>query len=619
MRYLVFLAIFLVGAVVVSAMLVWWGRERILERWREEQQAYELEQIERPAPRERDYVGSNACRGCHADIARHYAEHPKSFSLTEVVADDYAAGEEVLGRVVPLPERQYEIRAADGMVTHHELGFDADGGLIYDQGVPVHYEIGSGRRLKSYLTDRDGFLFLSPLSWDSESGEWRMSPGYETFPHARFENLVTERCVYCHTGRYAVSDRVTTTATPRFEQPPFQEMAIGCEQCHGPGGEHVRMHRARGEEATEDPIVKLSSLAPAQRDAVCNQCHVHGEHQFLRLGRRHDDFRPGDHVGDIWTLFVDALGPRNSDEPFSFSPAEQMQGSRCYLESDRRLGCTTCHDPHRAPDRSDLAGYYRQRCFTCHSDGSCSLPLPQQQAAPAEGSCIACHMPTRNDGPILHATRTDHRLLRNPFEERAPSMDSPAPLPRIFDLADHPLSTVEESRARGLMLTERAMPDRNREYATQAEVLLARSLNAAPGDVPVLNALGLAFALLGRNEESIELLRATTEVDPGRMEAWYELLLANQATGELEAARPPAERLVRLNPWMPEWHGRHAQILAAAGQPEAALQAARRTIELDPSSLPAWAFLETLHGALGNREEAAEARRMLLRLQGERP
>jgi predicted CXXCH cytochrome family protein len=616
-RYIVLIVLLLLAAVILSSALVWWARGKIRQRWMEEQQAFEVEYVEPPPPRSRDFVGSDSCRECHAEIAEHYAAHPKSFSLSHVAAD---SGPQIHGeasRFAPLPERQYEVRADGDEVKHHELGFDAEGELIYDQGLAVDYAIGSGHRLKSYIMDRNGHLFLSPISWYEEQANWGLSVGYERFPHPRFENPVSERCIHCHTGQYAVTDRNSTTATPRFEQPPFQESAISCERCHGPGGDHVRFRRGQANDMTEDPIVSLSSLGAAQRDSVCNQCHIQGQHHFLRLGRRHDDFRPGDHLGEIWSIFVGGVDPENPPHFSDISPAEQMQSSRCYVASDRQLGCTSCHDPHQAPDRSDLAGYYRQRCMNCHTDESCSLPLPRQQAAPAEGSCIACHMPTRDDVPILHSTRTDHRLRKDPSVAPELARGDSARLPRIFDLADHPLSTAEEARARGLVLTELAIPGRSREYATQAEALLARTIDATQGDVRTINALAIVFALLGRNKESIEILNATTNLDPTRLETWYELLLANQATGEMEAARRPAEQLVRLNPWYSEWHGRHAQILASVGQPEAALQAAARALELDPSSTPTWALLAQLHDAMGNREKAAEAQRMLDRLRGE--
>src|SRR4051812_49581024 len=47
--------------------------------------------------------------------------------------------------------------------------------------------------------------------------------------------------------------------------------------------------------------------------------------------------------------FVD--GRRGHTDTKFVNSVEQMQASRCYQESrePKKLGCTSCHDPHRAP------------------------------------------------------------------------------------------------------------------------------------------------------------------------------------------------------------------------------------------------------------------------------
>jgi predicted CXXCH cytochrome family protein len=623
-RNLAIVGLFLGTAVVVAVSLVWWAQQRIRDR--ESQEVADAERplppIEIPPPPDMHYVGSESCRECHAEVFEKYQTHPKYHSIVSVADEPTIEDYDAETRFAPIPERQYEVQREEGEVRHHELGFDRDGELIYDQGEPVHYGIGSGKRLRSYILDREGHLFLSPISWFSEPGHWELSVGYDQFPHARFDNVIGERCANCHSGHYVLEDRTSTTAAPRFEPPGLRELAISCERCHGPGGEHVRLRREQGDQVTEDPMLRLSSLQPGPRDSVCNQCHIHAEHEVVRFGRRYDDFRPGDNVGDIVSLFVSGVDPREPAPNHHRSPAEQIRLSQCSIRSDRALGCTTCHDPHQVPEPANVATYYRQRCFTCHDDGSCSLPLPQQEAAPASGSCIACHMPPEDDLPLLHATRTDHRILRDPSRENGspPAAGGRGQLPKIFDLIDAPLTDGDETRAMGLMYSERAASRRSRQDATQAESLLTRSLPATQGmDARVFHGMAIAMALMNRTDEALELLQITTRIDPTREEAWYDIAAATQTSQDFAASRRYAERLVRLNPWRAEWHGRFAQVLATAAQPEAAIRSAQKALELDPSSLPVWNLLNALHQLLGNEEEAAEAQKMLERLMSAVP
>ena len=50
-----------------------------------------------------------------------------------------------------------------------------------------------------------------------------------------------------------------------------------------------------------------------------------------------------------------------------------------YAASEGQLGCISCHDPHRLPEPSTKAAYYRERCLECHEKKGCALPVAQRQ------------------------------------------------------------------------------------------------------------------------------------------------------------------------------------------------------------------------------------------------
>ena len=99
-------------------------------------------------------------------------------------------------------------------------------------------------------------------------------------------------------------------------------------------------------------------------------------------------------------------GPRGSLN-VRFQPY-RLTLSKCYDAEDRRMRCTSCHDPHRALETSAPA--YDAKCRACHSPN----------AAPATGAsahickvatreCVNCHMPAV-DLPGAHKKFTDHMI-----------------------------------------------------------------------------------------------------------------------------------------------------------------------------------------------------------------
>ena len=118
-------------------------------------------------------------------------------------------------------------------------------------------------------------------------------------------------------------------------------------------------------------IVNPRHLARPLREAVCEQCHLLGTHRIERPGRGPFDYRPGFPTADFFAVFERADKPRNK----AVGHVEQMKASRCYRGSEGRLGCTSCHDPHRAPAPEEKVAIYRGRCLDCHSKNGCSLPV----------------------------------------------------------------------------------------------------------------------------------------------------------------------------------------------------------------------------------------------------
>ena len=91
-----------------------------------------------------------------------------------------------------------------------------------------------------------------------------------------------------------------------------------------------------------------------------------------------------------------------------------LQQSRCYKESQGRLSCVTCHNPHQNAQESAHA--YEAACLKCHSAAPREGAALQKAAGvcPVNPStnCIPCHMPSRSVSPgtDLPTRMADHYI-----------------------------------------------------------------------------------------------------------------------------------------------------------------------------------------------------------------
>src|SRR5271157_2189232 len=188
------------------------------------------------------YIGSEACKTCHGDIW-------ESYTRTEI--EKVKEPVSVYDRTI---DRYFKVFTSQGQMYQSEYGLDSNrpsgpggpGGHIGDVGPAGHvafehteriaYAVGAGENGFSYIIDRGGYLFQAPLSYYSTIGKWDLSPAHEL----GFTRPIEEGCISCHAGLpQPIANRVGL-----YRQPPFQELAIGCEKCHGPGELHVKARLA---------------------------------------------------------------------------------------------------------------------------------------------------------------------------------------------------------------------------------------------------------------------------------------------------------------------------------------------------------------------------------------
>ncbi len=554
--------------------------------------------VAKPTPPRSDYLGSASCTECHPQIAEQYKSHSMANSAAEIATATPVEDFGEKATFSPDQRHVYSVEKTPTGVKHHERLVDAQGETLYDQSVPVDYAIGSGAHGKSYLLDREGTLFMSPITWYSKAQLWNLSPGYKLPAHHRFERKIVAGCVDCHVGRV----NYLRGQENHFGKPPFLELSIGCERCHGPGGRHVAHHRTASAPGDVDPITNPAKLDPARREDICAQCHLQGEARIPHYGCVTGDFRPGQRLEETMTVFVQGTRTTRDGKSRAVSHVEQMRSSVCFNRSGGKFGCISCHDPHSLPSEPDKATFYREKCLACHQQRGCSLPEPERRIRQANDSCVACHMAPLGASDIPHTSQTDHRVLR--IASALPPHSAEKSLPEMFDNADQRLPELAVIRARGLWLAESSELKTDSKMAELALSLLSVAAEQLPDDVLVQDALGTASAVAGKPDDAIKFWKRTLEIEPHRALTLQTIALTLHSRQRTAEALPYIERCLKVQPWNSSLWRRYSHLLGLAGKWPEALAAVQKSEAIDPSAPRLYQWSAEIHKRLGNEQQS---------------
>jgi hypothetical protein len=358
-----------------------------------------------------EYVGSQVCSKCHSEIFQSYIQTGMGRSMS-AANSHLEKAPSPFTLVNPVLKRYFQVFREGTDLYQSEYELDADGKEVFRHTQKLVYAIGSGANGFSYIVRRGDHLFQAPLSYYSRAQAWGFSPGYETADHG-FGRPIQAGCIQCHSGR----PRAVPGRNGLYLDPPFDELAIGCENCHGPGALHVQERRKglRISSLGDTSIVNPRRLPARMADNICMNCHQRGDARILQPGKDYFDFRPGKPLNETVAIFK--LPLRKEDSPHETDLLEhysQMTLSRCYRESNGRLSCLSCHNPHYQPAAKDAPAYYRNKCMTCHTNASCDLPLEKRLKQDPPNNCIGCHLPQRRLREIAHSALSNHRIIARP-------------------------------------------------------------------------------------------------------------------------------------------------------------------------------------------------------------
>jgi tetratricopeptide (TPR) repeat protein len=344
------------------------------------------------------YVGEARCEKCHINVFRD--------SLASRHTQSYYRGAQLKDLPCPkgpLPDPDlstvtHAFRLSDGTLRQETRV----GKEVFDS--VIEYAFGTSDR---YLTmvnrDARGDFRVARLSYyETPDGRgWDRSALDKFHPSPsrpdEFQGAVigvregVAKCLYCHTTNVRIGREQTG--------PETADRAIGCERCHGPGGNHIAAVAAGFSDLAI--VSPASASAEAVTTKQCNDCHILGT-----------NFRPE---------LYDAGWVRSQGIGWSMS--------RCNTESGGAFGCVTCHDPHKRAGATSTA-QYEGKCVNCHAARTPAATAAEQgptqrraterpskpcPVSPSKG-CISCHMPSVRVA-TLHLSLTDH-YIRIPAAKR---------------------------------------------------------------------------------------------------------------------------------------------------------------------------------------------------------
>lgn len=345
------------------------------------------------------YVGSEMCLSCHQEYTgwrntlhatglKSAANDAFSMQLRHgVVADVDGNGVDDFkqGLDLNLVSSAFDKYRPNAPV----LGYDAAGGYkirIGQTELPVRFAYGgSGVHRQLYavkipVVDRadrqSAGHYMSPVqyneathqyapympeAWYAPDGSPRITPVTATLDlpeQASFE----KKCAGCHfTGITVIREgnEWLATAPPTvhyFEGDPHyvdldgdgykEQVNVGCERCHGPGGKHVLGGGAR------DMIINpAEDFSAEQANELCGSCHAAGnshsdgmlDYPFDEAAQQPYATNLGASLFEQFFVNAPALWPKGDE---SRQPHQQFQDMRSSTKWDAGVRCSDCHDVH---------------------------------------------------------------------------------------------------------------------------------------------------------------------------------------------------------------------------------------------------------------------------------
>jgi len=368
------------------------------------------------------YVGKEQCAKCHAQEAEDWSHSDHALAMQK------ASDKSVLGN---FNDQQF---TKDGITSRFHKKDDkfyvqTDGPDGKLQDYELAYTFGYFPLQQYLVSFPNGRLQSLVLAWDSRAKDQGGQRWFHLYPNQKMPHSDPLHWTGPNqTWNYMCADCHSTNLRPNYDlaknsyDTTWSEINVSCEQCHGPGSQHVVWARARKNSSEEKAgganglTVDLKTVSgswwlmkpadvtmhwkgqPRTRTEfeTCAPCHS-------RRRPITSHYQPGQH-------FLDAYVPNLLEEGVYFADGQILEEdyeygsfvqSKMYHEG---VSCSDCHDPHtgKLPPVS-----LNQACGKCHLLAKFGAPEHHHHKAGSAGAlCVNCHMPTRTY--MVVDVRRDH-------------------------------------------------------------------------------------------------------------------------------------------------------------------------------------------------------------------
>ena len=606
---------------------------------------------------EAGYIGSQACAECHQGITNSFNHIAMGRSLYRPTVDNIIENYDTDNEFYHEASDQYFRMTHDNDHFYQTRYQKApDGSHINEKKVEVSYIVGSGNHSRSYVhREPDGKVYQLPVAWYSQEKKWDMNPGYDSGHHINFSRRITYDCLFCHAAYPDVpkgADLYNYGETSFF---PDDLKAIDCERCHGPAAQHVTLAKQKAAvEAVKAAIVNTGNLSNELQLEVCMQCHLETTsgklpHSVHALDKGIFGYRPGEPLQDYRYAFDHPKGTGHDDKFEIAGQAYRMRMSPCFIKSEGRMTCTTCHDPHRVPKDRIAAGI--QSCLLCHKPADCTEDMQVRLKLPIPDNCIQCHMPQRRTDDVVNVVMTDHYIQRRPPPEKvllAPKKEHPAdyhgdvalyyPQEIAPDVQELYMGLAQISNSADLekgidylnhYLTnhpKKFVPVYTRGVAlkvlgrmTDARTDLEEAVKLKPNNPQAWMALGDLYENMQTYDRSLKCYQAAIKIAPNLSRshngAGTSMLLAGNTSG----AEAEFHKAVARDPFDENPHMNLAAIYLRSGEMASARAEAKAALAINPGNAGAWVQLAEAALAQGKADEAIWTTLQALNLDGTIP